>query len=1105
MKKIWTIMASVFMIVVCLCLMDVSAQAAEVIDSGEFGDNEYWSINDEGKLNIMGTGPISFSNIADCPWYDYYDEITTAHIGPGVTSLGSYTFYECRNLTSISIPSSVTSVYSGGFTYCEKISDIYITDIAAWCNIADGFYGHCSKDRRIYVNGELLTELVIPDGLTAIGSFAFYNCVDLTSVTIPDSVLNIGYGAFRDCSSLTSLRLPEYDYETWDSDWGTDYNPQIEDYAFYGCSGLTSITIKDNYCVGNYAFYGCSGLTSLMIEKDTGIIGSYAFADCDGLTSVTIPSSVFNLCYGAFADCDNLTNITYEGNDYKVDEQGALYDEDMTTLICVPAGLKGSIVVPEGVTKIEISAFEGCSGLTSITLPESITTIGRYAFEGCSGLTSITLPEGITKIGDHTFEGCSSLTDITIPDSVTSIGYCAFTDCSGLTSIALSSSVTSIDSYAFQNCSSLTSITLPEGITTIGDHMFEGCGSLTDVTLPNNVTSIGSYAFADCSSLTSITLPESVTSIGYHAFEGCSSLTGITIPDSVTAIYACVFADCSSLTSITLPDSVTSIGPHAFAGCSSLTSITIPEGVTRIYDHAFEDCSSLTSVTLPTSITYIGAYGFMGCSSLRSITIPARVTSIGDSAFEGCTSLEKIYFLGSAPSIGSSSFTEVTAVASYPCAVYFPERRKVNYGGTLTWEAVHGYEAVTTAPTCLEDGFTAHTCTDCGDTYTSDIVAATGHSNTSEVTAPTCTENGYTTYTCTICGNSYTDDEIAATGHSYENGSCTVCGAADPDIQPVIIPTLSAKYPSLSFEDEIFYNVYFTVDDLTSVVEMGLITFDNRLADGTVDDAVDVVAGYAASGDQFMVHTNGIPAKNLSDTVYFKVYAKLSDGSYVYSDVAGYHAVAYANSVLNNASYGDDVKALMVAMLNYGAAAQVQFNYKTDALMNASLTAEQLALVSAYDEAMLDDVVNVDSAKVGAFVMNGGYSSIWPTVSFEGAFSINYYFTPSNTPDDGLTFYYWDAATYNSVDVLTAENATGTAQMVQDGDSWFAAVDGIAAKDMDETVYVAASYTAGGTTYNTNVVAYSLGKYCESIAAEEDAIGAATAVYGYYAKTYFAS
>jgi len=285
------------------------------------------------------------------------------------------------------------------------------------------------------------------------------------------------------------------------------------------------------------------------------------------------------------------------------------------------------------------------------------------------------------------------------------------------------------------------------------------------------------------------------------------------------------------------------------------------------------------------------------------------------------------------------------------------------------------------------------------------------------------------------------------------------------------------------------------------------VTFATRDANGTVANAVDIIPGYVANTDgTYTVHSNGIPAKMLSDALFFKVYAKLSDGSYVYSGVYGYHAVAYANTILNSSASSAKAKSLVVAMLNYGAAAQTNFSYKTDALMNASLTSAQKALVCAYSESMIAAVPSVSSTKAGSFVMNGGYSDIHPTVSFEGAFSINYYFTPKYTPDNGtVTFYYWNLSDFNANSVLKTSNATGSVKMTSTTGVYTNAIEGIAAKAIDEPVFIAAVYTNGGTSYYTPVIGYSLGAYCKNIAANGNAFGAATAVYGYYAKAYFAN
>ena len=352
-------------------------------------------------------------------------------------------------------------------------------------------------------------------------------------------------------------------------------------------------------------------------------IGWYAFYECTGLTSVTIPNSVTSIGVYAFFSCSGLTSFSVAGdNSNYCSKEGVLFNKQQTTLIQYPARKQGEYVIPNSVTSIVDYAFAGCSGLTSLTISNSITSIVDYAFAGCSSLTSITIPNSVTSIGTEAFSGCSSLTSVTIPNSVTSIGTEAFYGCSGLTSVTIPNSITSIVDYAFEGCSSLTSVTIPNNVTNIGKGAFSGCSSLSSVTIPNSVTSIGESVFSNCSSLTAVEIPNSITSIGYSAFAGCSSLTAVEIPNSVTSIGWYAFYECTGLTSVTIPNSVTSIGHYAFTGCSSLTSITIPNSITSIGNEAFAGCSSLTSVTIPNSVISIGEGAFNECSSLTSIYVP---------------------------------------------------------------------------------------------------------------------------------------------------------------------------------------------------------------------------------------------------------------------------------------------------------------------------------------------------------------------------------------------------------------------------------------------------------------------------------------------------
>ena len=218
----------------------------------------------------------------------------------------------------------------------------------------------------------------------------------------------------------------------------------------YNNSDVKKIVIEDGVTsIGDYAFRGCSSLTSITLPDSVTSIGDCAFVFCVGLSSITLPDSVTSIGDSAFKNCSSLTSIT----------------------------------IPDRVTSIEPYAFDNCSSLTSITIPNSVTSIGASAFYNCRSLTSITIPDRVTSIESRAFTGCSSLTSITIPDSVTNIGAVAFDSCTSLTSITIPDSVTSIESYAFYNCSGLTSITIPDSVTNIGAAAFDSCTSLKTISL----------------------------------------------------------------------------------------------------------------------------------------------------------------------------------------------------------------------------------------------------------------------------------------------------------------------------------------------------------------------------------------------------------------------------------------------------------------------------------------------------------------------------------------------------------------------------------------------------------------------------------------------
>jgi hypothetical protein len=285
-----------------------------------------------------------------------------------------------------------------------------------------------------------------------------------------------------------------------------------------------------------------------------------------------------------------------------------------------------------------------------------------------------------------------------------------------------------------------------------------------------------------------------------------------------------------------------------------------------------------------------------------------------------------------------------------------------------------------------------------------------------------------------------------------------------------------------------------------------MLVFDTNPGSADISKADEVYSGSAFNGTYYHNTTSGIPAKEMGDNRYYAAYAKLTDGSTVYSPLYQYSPKKYATNKLAN-STDTKLKALCVAMLNYGAAAQEYFGYKTGSLMNADLTAAQKSLVVAYNSGYFAGAVAADESKTANFTRTStGFKSRSASVSFDGAFAINYYFTPNVTVKGNMTLYIWDPATYASVGTLTAANATSAVTMTPGTDgSYWAQASGIPAKGLDKTYYVAGVYRdATGNRYCTGVIAYSLSKYCINNAnGNMGALAQATAMYGYYAANYF--
>ena len=546
------------------------------------------------------------------------------------------------------------------------------------------------------------------------------------------------------CYKITSSTKCAVTYkgDTYSS-YSKEYNGDItipESVIYYGDTyEVTSIE--------SYAFFGCSGLTEVTIPNSVTSIGEKAFGDCSGLTSVTIPESVTSIDKYAFSDCCGLTSVTWNAVNYP-DFSSSSYNPfyNIRTQIT-------NFNIGESVTKIPAYLCYGMKSLTSVTIPEGVTVIGDYAFSGGCGLTSVTIPSSVTSIGSSAFnsnlksivvnknnmkydsrKNCNALIETKtnmlirgcqntiIPNGVRSIGSSAFSSCSGLTSITIPESVTSIGRYSFRDCSSLTSITIPKSVKSIDYDAFYGCYGLKKVivkdigawcriifqnemsnpffhadqlysdetteikhlVIPDTVTSIRRYAFRGCNGFTFVTIGNSVTSIGREAFLGCSGLTSVTIPNSVTSIDSKAFSSCDGLKFVNNGNSVTSVAEDAFIGTpwyrnqknvvyigkvlylynGSESKVEIRNGTTHINNGIFSGHSELVTVSFPESLREIGSSAFKGCSGLTSVTIPNSVTSIGKETFSGCSGLTSVTIPNSVTSIGEKAFSDCNGLIS---------------------------------------------------------------------------------------------------------------------------------------------------------------------------------------------------------------------------------------------------------------------------------------------------------------------------------------------------------------------------------------------------------------------------------------------------------
>jgi len=588
-----------------------------------------WTKSDELE-NLMTTVTISTGSYGNREYLAYWSKT----IGEGEDAV-TYIYVNFNQLTVEKITGTDFDV--------KLITINNLSNFASYVAIDYSYYGEVGGVAGTYNIKEIgggtsvicgdqdVDSIFLSEGIVKINAYALEENIRMTSILVSNSVTSIGEYAFYS-SNIKPI-------------FGTSPSlTTIGKHAFDSCTGINaSYTIPSSVVtIDDYAFYGCTSLLSLSFGANSLLttINQYAFATQygSGLSSVSLPASLQYIGDYAFYFNPTLSTVAFAEN---------------SSLI-----------------SIGTNAFEMSYNLSAFTLPDSVTTISNFAFYTCTKLQlfNISTSSALTSIGESAFNGCTLLSGIYIPSGIEIINKNTFYACTKLAEIVIPSSVVTIGESAFQGCSILATITFAANsfLTTIGNNAFEAsAGSdITTITFPASLEHIGDFAFDNQTDLTTVTFEEgsSLISIGRYAFDNCVQLTGFTLPDSVTTISESAFNSCCNMETFTISTNsvLTTIGINAFFDCQVLSEIYIPNTVTVISDYTFYSCGELKSFTIPSNVTSIGEYAFNNCYSLRELTLPDTVTTISDYAFGNCSNLEFFNISSSSviTTIGNSAFDQ---------------------------------------------------------------------------------------------------------------------------------------------------------------------------------------------------------------------------------------------------------------------------------------------------------------------------------------------------------------------------------------------------------------------------------------------------------------
>ena len=657
---------------------NIDTSSYTITDKGSLSDDVNWFVYDNGLLEIAGKGSIPSYSKGNAPWYQYKDTITSILVRSSITDIGDSSFYGCNNVTEITLPfvgaSRDAIGYSCSFGYIFGYSTSSYTSSNSFDDDFAPGYGYKGPVYNgAYDNGYYYYRFSVPSSLkkvtvtdaTQIGKGAFHKCTGISEIVLNDGITSIG------------------DYAFYNNPW---YNNLTDEFVTVGDNVLikyngtkSSVTIPDTVKhIAGGVFKDNNKISEVVLPNELLSIGDNAFKGT-ALSTVTIPRSVTKIGTNAFPSCNLKVYQPSAGYDYDSSNKTVLNDSytkgndtfyyiiksDDTAEIIGCETTSTELTVPEEIDGHAVSSigdygFAKCSTLKSITIPKNIKIIGKYAFTGCTGLINATIPTTVSSVGDYAFNNCTGLKNVTISEGVESIGKGCFYNCTSLAEAVVPDTAKYVGAYAFYNCTSMVNATIGTTTESIGECTFYNCENLETVVIGYSVKSIGDYAFYNCA-LGRVSIPSATTVIGNFAFAKNGNMTRATLRKNLMTIGDGAFKDCGLLSSISIPTTVTSIGDEAFENCTSIASVTIPTGVTEIKKRTFSNCSSLANVTIKGEVTSIGESAFLN-NAFTAIQLPEMLKTIGSSAFENCGKLEKITLPNNTANIGNAAFLNCSAL-----------------------------------------------------------------------------------------------------------------------------------------------------------------------------------------------------------------------------------------------------------------------------------------------------------------------------------------------------------------------------------------------------------------------------------------------------------